>query len=97
MTSHGFVGPLGENLDFFSPLGFDVKTNSDHKTQEIKLYSVRALKRHLNENNLIHGRAMAMISKFSLQILETYSIVLKLSQLAYSPAHAFKREKRVVC
>ena len=30
----GVVGPLGENLDFFSPLGFDVKTNSDHKTQK---------------------------------------------------------------
>ena len=30
----GVVGPLGENLDFFSPLGFDVQTNSDHKTQK---------------------------------------------------------------
>ena len=25
------VDHLRENLDFFSPLGFDVKTNSDHK------------------------------------------------------------------
>ena len=57
----GVVGPLGENLDFFSPLGSDVQTNSDHKTQKIKLYSVRALKRDLNEKNLIHGRVMAMI------------------------------------
>ena len=30
----GAVGPLAENLDFFSPLGFDVQTNSDHKTQK---------------------------------------------------------------
>ena len=29
-----------ENLDFFSPLGFDVLTNSDHKAQKIKLFSV---------------------------------------------------------
>ena len=28
------MGPLGENLDFFSPLEFDVETNSDHKTQK---------------------------------------------------------------
>ena len=28
----GIVGPSGENLDFFSPLGFDFQTNSDHET-----------------------------------------------------------------
>ena len=28
----GVVGSFGENLDFFSPLGFDVRTNSDKKT-----------------------------------------------------------------
>ena len=38
----------------------------------MKLYSVRALKRYLNEKNLIHGRIMATISKFSPQIFETY-------------------------
>ena len=54
------------------PLGFDVQTNSDHKSQKIKLYSVRALKRYLNEKNLIHGRVMAMILKFSPQMFETY-------------------------
>ena len=54
------------------PLGFDVQTNSDHKTQKIKLCSVRALERYLNEKNLIHGRVMATISKFSPQIFETY-------------------------
>ena len=73
-TSHvfGVVGPLGENFDFFSPLGSEVQTNSDNKTQKIKLYSVRALKRHLSEKNLIHGGVMATISKFSPQIFETY-------------------------
>ena len=60
----GVAGPLGENLNFFSPLGFDVQTNSDHKTPKIKLYSVRALKLYLNEKNLIHGRVMAAILKF---------------------------------
>ena len=68
----GVVGPLGGKLDFFSPFGFDVKTNSDHKTQKIKLYSVRASKRYLNEINLIYGRVIATISKFSPRIFETY-------------------------
>ena len=63
----GVVGPLGENLDSVSLWGFDIQTNCDHKS-----YSVRALKRHLNEKNLIHGKVMAMISKFSLQMFETY-------------------------
>ena len=38
----GVAGPLGKNLDFFSPLRFDVETNSDHKTPKIKLRSVTA-------------------------------------------------------
>ena len=68
----GVVSPLGENLDFFSPLGFDVQTNSDHKPPKIKLCSVRALKCYLNEKNLIHSRVMATISKFGPHIFETY-------------------------
>ena len=68
----GVVGILGENLDLFSLLGFDVQTNSDHKAPKIKLCSVRALKGYLNEKNLMHGRVMATISKFSPQIFGTY-------------------------
>ena len=56
----------------FSQLGFDIQTNSDHKTQKINFYSVRALKRYLNEMNLIRGRVIATISKFSPQIFEMY-------------------------
>ena len=63
---------LGRKPVFFSPLGFDVQTNADHRTQKIKLFSVGALKRYLNEKNLTHGRVMATISKFSPQIFETY-------------------------
>ena len=48
----GVVGSLGENLDSFSPLGFDIQRNSDHETPKFGLYSVRALKRCLNEKNL---------------------------------------------
>ena len=62
---------LGRKSRFFSPLGFDVQTNSDHETQKIKLYSVRALKRCLDEKSIIHGRVMATISNFSPQIFET--------------------------
>ena len=80
ISNFGVVIPLGENLDFFSPLGFDIQTNYDHKTQKIKLFSVRALKCYLDEKNLIHGRVMATISKFSPQIFETYfKIVGKVS------------------
>ena len=69
----GVVGPLGEDLNCFSPLRFDVQTNSDQKTQKIKLEALlRALKRYRSEKNLIHGRVMATISKFSQQIFETY-------------------------
>ena len=60
------VGPLGENLDFFSPLRFDVQTNSDHKTPKNQALV------SLNDKNLIHGRVMATISKFSPQVFETY-------------------------
>ena len=82
----GVVGPSGENLDFFSPLGFNVQTNSDHKIQKVKLYSVSALKRYLNEKNLIYGRVMTTISKFSPQIFETYfSLLEKILQLTISP------------
>ena len=69
------------NSNFWSPrslwskprfLGFDFQTNFDHKAQKMKLFLVGALKRYLNEKNLIHGRVLAKISKFSPQIFETY-------------------------
>ena len=85
----GVVGYLGGNFAFFSPLGFDVQTNSDHKTHKIKLYSVGALKRCLNEKNLIHGRVMATISKFSPEIFEAYfNIVFLLQLIRYSISNA---------
>ena len=70
--SRHLLPAIASYLDFFSPLGFDAQTNSDHKTQNIKFHSVTALKRYLNEENLIHGRVMATISKFSPQIFQTY-------------------------
>ena len=39
----GVVGTLGEKLDSFSPLGFDIQRRYDRETQKIKLFSVRAL------------------------------------------------------
>ena len=81
----GVVWSLGRKRRFFSPLGFVVQTNSDQKTLKIKFLSVRALKRYLNEENLIHGRVMAMISKFSPQIVHSPwqqgNVILKLSVL----------------
>ena len=40
--------------------------------ERLKRPGLIGLKRYLNEKNLIHGRVMAMISKFSPQIFETY-------------------------
>ena len=70
----GVVGILGENLDLFSLLGFDVQTNSDHKAPKIKLYSVRALKGYLNEKNLMHGQLMATISKGPVKLIKRVKI-----------------------
>ena len=64
------VGPLGVNLSVFSPLRFDVQTNSDHNIK--RFHSARALNRYLDEKNMIHGLVMATISKFNPQSLETY-------------------------
>ena len=66
-----YTESVGRKPRSFSPLGFDNQINSDHKTQKVKLCSVGALKRYLNEKNLIHGRVMATTSKFSPQTFET--------------------------
>ena len=63
---------LGRKPRSFSPFGFDFQANSDHEAHKIKPYSLRALERYLNEENLIHGRVMATISKFGPQTFETY-------------------------
>ena len=55
------VGPLGEKCEFFSPLGFKLQSNFDLETTKIKLHLVRALKRYLNEKNLLRGRETATI------------------------------------
>ena len=68
----GVVGPLGENLDFLVHWDLTLKQILITKPKKIKLYSVRALKLYLYEINLIYGRVMATISKFSPQIFETY-------------------------
>ena len=48
-----------------STLGYDIKIHSDQETPKIKFYSVEALKRYLNEKNLIHGQVTATVSKLS--------------------------------
>ena len=56
------------------------------KPKNIKHYSVRALKRYLNEKNLIHVRVMATSPKFSPHIFETYF------KSCYTPLHFRKAE-----
>ena len=55
------AGPLEEKFEFFSLLGLKIQRNFDLETTKIKFHSVRALKRYLNERNLIHGRETATI------------------------------------
>ena len=75
------MGPLGGKFDFFSPSEFEIQSDFDYRTS--KIYFVRALKCYLTEKNLIHGRVTATISKFSLQIFETYiSVIYDQSDLA---------------
>ena len=63
MSSFWNCQSLGRKPRLFSPLGIQI--NSDHEIPEIKLYSFRALKRYLNERNMIYGRVTATISEFS--------------------------------
>ena len=63
---------LGENVDILVRWDLTFKQILITKPKKIKICSVRALKRYLNEKNLINGRVMATISKFSPQIFETY-------------------------
>ena len=77
------MDPLGGKFDFFSPSGFEIESDFDYRNSKIKFYFVRALKCYLNEKNLTHGRVTATISKFSLQIFETYiSVIYDQSDLA---------------
>ena len=55
------VGCLGENLDFFSPLGFEANCNFDYKAYKLKPHSIRASERYLNNKNPIHGQETALI------------------------------------
>ena len=75
----GAVSPLGENLDFFNPVGFDVQFLVTSPKNRALL---RSLKRYLNEKNVTHRRVMATISKFSPQIFETY-FSLRCKNLTY--------------
>ena len=75
----GVVSFLEENLDILVSWDLTFKKVIFTKPKKFKLYSVRALKRHLNEKNSIHGRVMAAVLKFSPHIFETYfSIAMKL-------------------
>ena len=60
----GGVSPLEENFHLLV-LWIWKSWNSDHQTAKIKLYSVRALYRCLNEKELMQGRITATISKVS--------------------------------
>ena len=55
------VGPLREKVELFSHLEFEIQSNLDLETTKIKLCSVRALKRYLNEKKSENGQETATI------------------------------------
>ena len=64
------------------PLRFDMQTDSDQETSKIRLHVVRTSKRYLNEENLMHGRQTATISKFSTKNFRTYFKTTEISVLS---------------
>ena len=52
------VGPLGENLDFFRPLGLEAESDFGHKTPKLNPHLVRALERYLSDKNPIHSNSI---------------------------------------
>ena len=65
------VGLLGEKLIFFSPLGFEAKSNFDPKTSKSKPESVTVSERYLNDKNPIHDRETASLFRFSAESFES--------------------------
>ena len=62
------VGPLRGGFDFSGPSGFEIQSDFDYRTLNIKCYSVRALKFYLNEKHLIHSRVAAMMPMMGLEL-----------------------------
>ena len=54
--TYRIVGPLGEKLDFFSPLRFEPKREFDNEISKLNPHSIRASERNLKDNYLIHGQ-----------------------------------------
>ena len=64
-------GPLGEKFDFFIFLGFEAKSDFDHKTFKIKSHSTRASEPYMNDKSPIHGRETALTFRFSAETFES--------------------------
>ena len=73
---------LGGMFDVFSPSGFEIQSDFEYRTSKTKFYCLKALKRYLNEKNLIHDRVKATISKFIVHrfLKRTLAAVLWLCQ-----------------
>ena len=50
------VGPLGEKLDFFSPLRFEPESEFGHETSKLNPHSIRTSEQNLNNKNLTYGQ-----------------------------------------
>ena len=56
---------LGRKVHVFNSLGFETKSNLDHKTLKKKSQSTRALKQYMNDKNRINTQETRSIFCFS--------------------------------
>ena len=59
-----------KSSNFFNPLGFEARSNLNHKTSKLKLHSTRASKQHLKDESLTNGQETALIFWFSAENFE---------------------------
>ena len=66
-------------MDFFSPSGFKIERDFDHRTSNQVLPCQKC---YLNEKNLIHGRVGSTISKFSPHIFLRRTLITSVKSSA---------------
>ena len=61
---------LGRKVQFYSPLGFEAKSELNQKVSKIMLNLTRASKQYLNDKSLIDGQETASIFLLSAKNFE---------------------------
>ena len=66
-----FLCPLEEKFTFFSLLGFEAKSDLDHKTLKIRSQSTRASEQYVNDKNWINAQEATSIFRLSAENFES--------------------------